>query len=69
MKREFWKRHHDDVIPPILVGVPGALLGIEVPYLPKPGRLFIIVPYDTDDHVDPVAVRGMRWACAIDDAA
>ena len=68
MKREFWKKHAD-VIPPILVGVPGSLLGMEVPYLPRPGRLFIIAPYACDEHVDPVAVRGMRWACRIDDAA
>jgi hypothetical protein len=69
MKREFWKKHDQDVIPPILLGVPGSLLGMEVPYLPRPGRLHIIVPYACARHVDPVAVRGMLWACCIDVAA
>jgi hypothetical protein len=69
MKREFWKRDDQEVIPPILVGVPGSMLGIEVPFLPRPGRLYIVVPYACDGHVDPVSLRGMRWACSIEEAA
>jgi hypothetical protein len=71
MRREFWKRdiELEETIPPVLVGVPGALLGIAVPFLPRPGKLFIIVPYTCEHHADPVSVRGMRWACRIDEAA
>jgi hypothetical protein len=68
MRREFWKKP-EEVVPPVLLRVPGAFLGIEVPYLPKPGRLYIIVPYACANHADPVAVRGMRWACCLADAA
>ena len=59
----------EEIVPPILVGVPGALLGIEVPFMPRPGKLQIVMPYSVRGHVDPVALRGMRWACRIEEAA
>jgi len=71
MLRHFWKRNElaEDVIPPVLVGVPGAMLGIEVPFLPRPGRLHIIPFYDMTHHVDDTSTGGMRWACCIRDRA
>ena len=71
MLRHFWKRNElaELVIPPVLVGVPGSMLGIEVPFLPRPGRLLIVPFYDNTWHVDPRAMDGMRWACCIVKAA
>jgi hypothetical protein len=71
MLRHFWKRNElaEDVIPPVLVGVPGSMLGIEVPFLPRPGRLHIIPFYDTAPHTDVTSLGGMRWACCIEHAA
>ena len=71
MMRDYWKVRERlaNVIPPVLVRVPGSMLGIEVPFLPQPGRLHIVVPYEADRHVDPVAMAGMRWACCIGRAA
>ncbi len=71
MLRHFWKRDElaEKVIPPVLVGVPGSMLGIEVPFLPRPGRLHIIPFYDATHHVDFTSLFGMRWACCIEQAA
>ncbi len=71
MLRHFWMRNElaEQVIPPVLVGVPGSMLGIEVPFLPRPGRLHIVPYYDTDRHVDFTSQDGMRWACCIKRAA
>jgi hypothetical protein len=71
MLRHFWMRNElaETVIPPVLVGVPGSMLGIEVPFLPRPGRLYIVPFYDTTHHVDLTSVDGMKWACCIKRAA
>ncbi len=71
MTDDFWTMEEilEEAAPPLFLGVPGAMLGIEVPFLPKPGRLHIIAPYQAKAFVDRTAMRGMRWACRIDDAA
>jgi hypothetical protein len=76
MARDYWSRHQallrsiDELAPPILVGVPGSLLGIEVPFLPRPGRLHIVIPYECDAHIDLDAMNAMRFYCgAIEKAA
>jgi hypothetical protein len=71
MMRDYWKwkQMRETVEPPVLVKVPGAWLGMAVPYLPKPGRLHIVVPYEVDSLVDLNAMQAMLEACILGIAA